>query len=319
MGEKNNAMCSYLAKPEVFADFVNGILFEGKEKIKPEKLTACATGYNEALQEKGKKQRVIRTRDCLEAVCEGKGYVIIGAENQDKVHYAMPLRCMEYDVLEYARQLRRLREKNKAEGSLGNGDEYLSGIKRDDKLNPVITIVFYHGKKPYDGCRKLHDMLDLNQENEEFIKYVADYKMNLVTLQDMKEEVFRTGLREVTGIMKRSEDKEELISYCRRNEKRLRRLDSDAFDTVSVMINQKDLLKYKEEAADKKGEADMCKAIMEMVEEGKTEGKIEGIRQGEDNFACLTEKLLADSRTEDLLRAVKDVAFRKELYKEYGL
>ena len=30
MGEKNNVMCEYLGKPEVFADFLNGGLFQGR-------------------------------------------------------------------------------------------------------------------------------------------------------------------------------------------------------------------------------------------------------------------------------------------------
>lgn len=41
--------------------------------------------------------------------------------------------------------------------------------------------------------------------------------------------------------------------------------------------------------------------------------------EGEDRFAVLTERLLADSRTEDLQKAVKDKAFRADLYKEYGI
>lgn len=41
--------------------------------------------------------------------------------------------------------------------------------------------------------------------------------------------------------------------------------------------------------------------------------------EGEDRFAVLTQKLLADARTEDLKKAVTDKDFRAVLYREYGI
>lgn len=52
-----------------------------------------------------------------------------------------------------------------------------------------------------------------------------------------------------------------------------------------------------------------------LVNSGKAEGRIEG----EAHFASLTEKLLKDSRTDDLLKATQDIAYREALYKEYGI
>lgn len=45
----------------------------------------------------------------------------------------------------------------------------------------------------------------------------------------------------------------------------------------------------------------------------------EGQAQGESYFAALTEKLLKDNRTEDLLKAANDIPFRQTLYQEYGI
>ena len=53
--------------------------------------------------------------------------------------------------------------------------------------------------------------------------------------------------------------------------------------------------------------------------EGREEGRKEGRKEGEELFAALTEKLLKDSRNEELLRAISDLEFREELYKEYGI
>lgn len=55
----------------------------------------------------------------------------------------------------------------------------------------------------------------------------------------------------------------------------------------------------------------MTKLGQMLVDTGKTEG--------ESLFAALTEKLLKASRTDDLLKATEDSAFRETLYHEYGL
>ncbi len=99
----------------------------------------------------------------LKAVFHDDCYIVIGIEAQNRVDYAMPVRCMEYDVTEYKRQLKEL--KNNRKENLP-GEAFFSGMAKDEKLNPVTTIVFYHGEEPYDGCANLHDMLELDKENK---------------------------------------------------------------------------------------------------------------------------------------------------------
>lgn len=57
---------------------------------------------------------------------------------------------------------------------------------------------------------------------------------------------------------------------------------------------------------------------MQLWEEKLME-RMEGEKKGEAYFAALTERLLRDSKPEDLLKAVDDKAFREKLYKEYGI
>lgn len=52
---------------------------------------------------------------------------------------------------------------------------------------------------------------------------------------------------------------------------------------------------------------------------GREEGLREGHKEGEDMFAALTERLIRDSRTDDLLRAAQDAGYRESLYQEYGI
>ena len=271
MGKKNNVMCDYLGKPEKFADFINGSLYEGKQVVKPDGVKVSPTVY-------AKEERV---RDILRMVYREENYVLIGVENQNSVHYAMPVRCMEYDALEYKRQLKELREHNERtrKGGVMNGAEFLSGMKKEDRLHPVVTIVFYHGEEEYDGCRNLHDMLNFGKENEIFKRYITNYHINLVTLEALREENFRTDVRDLIGFMKRRRSKEELEEYCRENEERIRQMDEDTFDAVSVMINRPRFIK-KKAVYREGGKVNMCKAMDDWEKELLQEGMEKGIERG---------------------------------------
>lgn len=269
VGQKNNVMCGYLEKPDRFTDFVNGSLYQGREVIRPEQVQECQSVYS----------RQNRARDILRKVCRGGSYLLIGVENQEMIHYAMPVRCMEYDVLEYKRQLRTLQAKYRGEKAGLSGAEFLSGMKKNDRLSPVITIVFYHGTEEYDGCRTLEDMLNWDKENEIFRRYIADYHINLVTLSELEEENFRTGVRELVGFLKRRKSKRELERYCADNEKRIRGLDEDTFEAISVMIDQPQMARRKDRY--RKGDrVDMCKAMEDWREELLNEGIGRGLEQG---------------------------------------
>lgn len=55
-------------------------------------------------------------------------------------------------------------------------------------------------------------MLNWNEKTNKYLPYVANYKVNLVTLDDLEEDNFHTGLRELIGILKRREDKEAIVT-----------------------------------------------------------------------------------------------------------
>ena len=76
----------------------------------------------------------------------------------------MPFRCMEYDTEEYSRQLKKLYEENS--GMLTDSTEYLSRLKRTDRLIPVVTLVIYHGDEEWNASKRLSDMLKLQGIDE---------------------------------------------------------------------------------------------------------------------------------------------------------
>ena len=59
----------------------------------------------------------------------------------------------------------------------------------------------------------------------------------------------------------------------------------------------------------------MCKAIADMIQDGRAEGRSTGIDMG----IILAQKLIQDNRQEDLRHAAEDSDFKKKLLKEYAL
>ena len=323
MGQKNNALCSCLSDPVIFADFINGSIHNGEKVVSPGQLSERETV---TCQKEGtghlptrKPQYVERRRDVLKAVFHDDCYIVIGIEAQDRVDYAMPVRCMEYDVTEYKRQLKELKNNRKEKLP---GEEFFSGMAKDEKLNPVTTIVFYHGKDPYDGCTDLHNMLDLNKENKTFKRFISDYHVNLITANDLDETKFETGMRELVGFLKRQEDKTKLMGYFQENEERIRKMDEETFDTVSILLHLPKKISRLRKSTEGDG-TDMCKAIREWAADERNAGMIEGEKRGqakgEKRFASLTAALMASERLADLGRAVSDETFRDSLYREFAL
>ena len=56
---------------------------------------------------------VQKYRDCVRKIVFDTGFAIVGIENQDQVHYAMPVRIMLEDAAGYDRQLRHIRKRRR--------------------------------------------------------------------------------------------------------------------------------------------------------------------------------------------------------------
>ena len=110
LGTKDSKAKEYLSDNTRFSEICNYVLFDGEKVIKPENLKECDT--TEVLSVFGidKKQIVKQKwRDLLKSVSvkhTGQMYVIlIGAEAQTDIHYAMPVKTMIYDALNYGEQV----------------------------------------------------------------------------------------------------------------------------------------------------------------------------------------------------------------------
>lgn len=261
MGKKDMITKAYMKDKNVFADAFNYLLYGGRSVIHPKKLHIIGTELIELPYSAEKKGKAVQQhRDimmCLSSMQdENQVYVMLGLEAQSQVHYGMPVRAMLYDALQYAGQIRELKEQHQTKQEKRfSREEYLSGLYKTDRLIPVITLIVFFGAEHWDGPVRLHEMLDIHEKGLE--KYIQDYQLNLIAPEAMSEQEFtqlHSSLREVLQYIKYSKDKKKLEEIVNRDE-RFRSLDRTAAEVLNVVTNSK--LKFSEEEET----VDMCKAI----------------------------------------------------------
>ena len=275
MGKQDTLTKEYISDNEVFADAFNYFIYDGKQVIKKENLQELNT--NEFLSLNKKKLQVFRdVLKCLTIKQDNEfTYLLLGIENQTNIHYAMPLRIMLYDALQYNNQIRAINKRNKNDKINMSKDEYLSGFRKNDKLHPIISLVVYFGADPWDGPKSLHEMFDVKDTS--LLKYVKDYKIDLLepsTILDKDFNKFRSDFGDIFHFIKYSNDKDKLYTLLKNNENYLSMKRSSA-ELLKTLTNAKINLPKEEER-----NVNMCLAIEQMRQEAIELGKNEGVELG---------------------------------------
>ncbi len=117
MGTKDSKAKEYLSDNTRFSEICNYVLFDGERIIKPEELKEQDSAEILSIFGIDKKQIIKQKwRDLLKSVSikyTGNMYVIlIGIEAQTDVHYAMPVKNMIYDALNYGDQVNEVRKRH---------------------------------------------------------------------------------------------------------------------------------------------------------------------------------------------------------------
>ena len=129
----------------------------------------------------------------------------------------------------------------------------------------------------------------------------------------MEESVIEgmsSDMKHLFGLLKRTEDKQKMKDYLHTYDTEIRNMQPDLFQAFISIAGVSDLKKYMN--AEKEGEIDMCKAIYDMVEDGRKEGIQEGIQEGrkEGRFGMIKELL------EEHLLSLQDAARKLNLTEE---
>ena len=282
MGEIDVVICEYIADNERVADLFNGLYYQGKRVIRAENIEDYEGKYPVKYSAGGKRSKrngKVRYRDIVKRLKKGGSLRILAMENQNRVDYTMPFRCMEYDTLEYRRQIDRRIRDNEKTSQWSSEAEFLCGVRKTDRFAPVYTVCLYHGKEAWDGPRSLKDMMDFGSDPDQMSRYFTDYPMKLFCVNEEQDfSCFHTELRQFFTMIS-----------CRKDWKRLRRLaesedyrnlSADTAEAIAVVLGWSDPKEIQMKYEEKGKGVNMCKALEDLLTIEREKGEKLGIEQG---------------------------------------
>lgn len=278
MGKSDEYQFDYLDDNERFADQVNGALFKGRQVVKPDELEEADAQAVYLGKEAGVRGNFKTVADKVR-MWRGKLLHILAVENQSHVDYHMVLRNMLSESLSYQRQWKRKKRAHEKEKDLRAGtDEFLSGMTKDEKFIPIITLVVYCGTEHvWDGARCLYDLLEVDEELKEFI---SNYRLNLYDCHEHDTfDEYKTGLRQLFEVVRYGREKEKLKKLLEENKETYSRIDGDTREMLEV-VGKVQIGEEYEIMEGGERRYDMCKAFMDMKLEGIEEGMEKGMEKG---------------------------------------
>ena len=295
LGRKDTVTKDYIKQNTIFADAFNYYIYGGQQRIMPKQLReldAAETIVPYGADDAGEPEQVYR--DVMKSMVamkdERAAYLLLGIESQGEVNYAMPVKNLVYDAINYARQVQKAASSHReAKDSKGHSKgEFLSGFYKADRLIPVITLVILFSPDEWDGPTSLHEMLNI--EDEHILSLLPDYQIHLITPYGLsKDELnkFHSSLREVLTFIKYSKDKGKMEEAVRDNFKKLRK---EEINVLNYCANVNLKLPPGEE------EVDVCKAWEDMKQEtaAKAEERtlLEALRNIIEGFHVTAEKAM---------------------------
>lgn len=274
--QKDVTLKTFWRDNEHFADLFNATVFNGKQVLKPDKLTEMDTDVSATIHSKSYNESITRNRDVVKKMSDGVEFNILGLEIQDKTHYAMPLRTMTYDALGYIKEYNDIKKQHKLnKDSFSSPEEFLSGIDKSDRFHPIITLVLYYGESLWDGPTCLSDMMISMSDNIK--EYFSDYKLNLVQILDSDKYTFyNEDVRDIFYIARSiyNKDIDAILSkYKTRN------VDNEVMKLISVLTATPQIMNLCK-PNEQGGKVNMCKAMEELKAEWQNESRNEGINKG---------------------------------------
>ena len=147
--KKDSAFKEFWRDNQRFADLFNGAVFGGREIIRAESLHEMDTDVSGTIKLGERDESLERRRDVIK-----------------KEYRSFPKRSENFKT----------------------SDEFLSKMKKEDKLHPIITLTVYYGETPWDGPLNLRDMM--SEIPKEMESAFCNYDMNLLEVRKSGEYIF---------------------------------------------------------------------------------------------------------------------------------
>ncbi len=239
---------------DVFADIINGLIFNGEQRILPESLENTQV-HSQYKAEDGKVHEL--ERDVAKYWKDKKvELAICGIENQSSVEKNMPFRIVGYDGASYRSQL----------------------LEERKEILPVMTIVLYFGtNRHWYGKKNIKGLMKIPEELND---YINDYEMKVFEIAWITEaeiDRFHSDFKIVANFFVQ---KRKNKNYIPDDPTEIRHVD-EVLKLLQVMTGDERYLTIFQE---KKGVRSMCDVAERLekmgIEKGLKQGIGEGIKQG---------------------------------------
>ena len=229
-----------------FSAFCNAVLFNGKQLISASDLIHYENDSAVIISDTKKVEDKKRRRDIIVRGDIHGIYCLFGIEHQSTIDQEMVIRCGNYEMMEYLKQ-----------------------VKKGEKVIPQVMIVFYTGDRKWSAPIRLSDYFEIPEELKE---YVNDWKIKVVDvkeidtskIEDEQTRYFIEAIQEMykgnyEGLHRKIKMKRDNLIYA------------------VIITRSLDLIKDLPEG----DEIDMCEGMERMAEGFRSEGRNEGLMEGE--------------------------------------
>jgi len=283
MGQSDLSEKSLEFFPDVFADIINALLYQGEQIVCAENLQAAPT---ETLY----KSKCGNLRNQFHDVSkydmqDGKIKVQYTLENETSIKSKTVLRKAGYEGAVYREQ-------------------YDGG-----NIFPFISVLLYWGKRPWKAPKSLEQLWGQSEVWEQNKKYIDNIQLHIYEMAHLPKEVrnrFHSDMRIIVDYLAEKENYEPSDQKIIHLEAVLQMLNALTGDERYEKI-----FRGLQEEEIKKGGITMCELL------DKYENR--GIKRGENKMALLTQTLLGLNRITDLTKAVENEEYRDKLYEEFKI
>lgn len=253
MGKKDRAEKVFVGCRDVFAELINGLVYEGKRIVREENLLP---GPTESFYRGEGDEIRNQFRDCsMYEMTENRVHTLYNLENQSMTDERMPLRCAGYDGAAYRKQYKESKEHG---------------------VYPVVSLVLNWGEKPWSGVKSIRELIEASETeiSEELEKYLDKNQIYVYDMRFLKPEIRERFQGDVRVVLDYLSDRESLIERkqkIRNPEEVMRMLYALSKDTRYL-----ENIPFMEEGEEKS----MCDLLDEAENRGIARGRVEGEEQG---------------------------------------
>lgn len=283
MGQKDLTAKWFERSPEVFADIINALIFEGEQVIFPKDLQDAPT---ESLYPSTSGILRNQYNDVSKyEIRNGRIAMQYTLENQSGPDYKILLRKAGYEGAVYRRQY--------------DGDQ----------TYPIITLVLYWGDATWNAVPDLYRFFRNPEIHGMAKKYIDNVRVHVYPMKSLSKRIrqrFRGDMRIVADYLaegKKYEPTEQKIVDVGGTMRMLHTLTGD----ISFMDNIEKL----EEMQKRGGVVTMCEVVDKFVQRGREQGIKEGIKEEKNRCAAaFVKESVLQKQSKEYIIAMLQTCFR---------